>query len=81
MDQGSCSKIMYPNLFHSLGLKQFDLQPYDAPLVGFSGESIRPRGKIMLTVHTGPSSLETDRVFGSGCTFPIHGNHGPMLVA
>uniref|UniRef100_A0A2N9HIN5 Integrase catalytic domain-containing protein n=1 Tax=Fagus sylvatica TaxID=28930 RepID=A0A2N9HIN5_FAGSY len=44
IDQGSCSEIMYPDLFHGLGLKQTDLQPYDAPLIGFSGESIRPNG-------------------------------------
>jgi hypothetical protein len=60
IDQGSCSKIMYPDLFHGLGLKQSDLQPYDAPLFGFSGESIRPMGRITLNVHTGPISLETE---------------------
>uniref|UniRef100_A0A2N9H6C8 RNase H type-1 domain-containing protein n=1 Tax=Fagus sylvatica TaxID=28930 RepID=A0A2N9H6C8_FAGSY len=62
VDQGSCSEIMYPDLFHGLGLKQPDLQPYDAPLVGFSGESIRPMGRITLNVHTGPISLETEFV-------------------
>uniref|UniRef100_A0A2N9J0F4 RNase H type-1 domain-containing protein n=1 Tax=Fagus sylvatica TaxID=28930 RepID=A0A2N9J0F4_FAGSY len=62
VDQGSCSEIMYPDLFHGLGLKQTDLQPYDAPLVGFSGESIRPMGRITLNVHTGPISLETEFV-------------------
>jgi hypothetical protein len=60
IDQGSCSEIMYPDLFHELGLKQSDLQSYDAPLFGFSGESIRPMGRITLTVHTGPISLETE---------------------
>uniref|UniRef100_A0A2N9GEV7 Uncharacterized protein n=1 Tax=Fagus sylvatica TaxID=28930 RepID=A0A2N9GEV7_FAGSY len=44
------------------GLKQSDLQPYDAPLFGFSGESIRPMGRITLNVHTGPISLETEFV-------------------
>jgi hypothetical protein len=51
---------MYPDLFHGLGLKQFDLQPYDAPLVGFSGESIQPMGRITMVVHMGPISLETE---------------------
>jgi hypothetical protein len=51
---------MYPDLFHELGLKQIDLQPYDAPLIGFSGESIRPMGQITMTVHTGPISLDTE---------------------
>ena len=44
IDQGSCSEIMYLDLFHGLSLKQSDLQPYDAPLVGISGESIRLMG-------------------------------------
>uniref|UniRef100_A0A2N9FCI3 Uncharacterized protein n=1 Tax=Fagus sylvatica TaxID=28930 RepID=A0A2N9FCI3_FAGSY len=62
IDQGSCSEIMYPDLFHGLGLKQSNLQLYDAPLFGFSGESIRPMGRITLNVHTGPISLETEFV-------------------
>ena len=60
MNQESCSEVMYADLFHGLGLKQSNLQPYDAPLMGFSGESIQPRKKIMLTVHTSPISLETE---------------------
>ena len=60
IDQGSCSEIMYPDLFHGFGLKQSDLQPYDAPLFGFSGESTQPMGRIILTVHTGPISLDTE---------------------
>jgi hypothetical protein len=60
IDQGSCSEIMYPVLFHGLGLKQSDLQPYNAPLVGFSGESIRPMGQITMTVHTGLINLDTE---------------------
>ena len=59
IDQGSCSEIMYPDLFHELGLKQSNLQPYDAPLVGFSGESIRLIGWITMVVHMGPINLET----------------------
>ena len=51
---------MYPDLFHGIDLKQSDLQPYDTPLVGFSGESIRPMGWITMTVHTGPISLKTE---------------------
>ena len=60
IDQGSYSEIMYPNLFHGLGLKQSDLQPYDAPLVGFSGKSIWPMGWITMAIHTGPISLDTE---------------------
>ena len=51
---------MYLDLFYSLGLKQSNLQPYDAPLVGLSGESIRPMGRITMAVHTGLISLETE---------------------
>ena len=60
INQGSCSEIMYPDLFHGLGLKQSDLRPYNAPLVGFSGESIRPISRITMAVHTRPISLEIE---------------------
>jgi hypothetical protein len=60
IDHGSCSEIMYPDLFYGLGFKQSDLQPYDAPLVRFLGESIWPMGWITMAVHTGPISLETE---------------------
>ena len=60
IDQGNCSEIMYPDLFHGLDLKQSNLQPYDVPLVGFSGESVRPMGQITMAVHTRPISLETE---------------------
>uniref|UniRef100_A0A2N9F6E6 RNase H type-1 domain-containing protein n=1 Tax=Fagus sylvatica TaxID=28930 RepID=A0A2N9F6E6_FAGSY len=71
IDQGSCSEIMYPDLFHGLGLKQSDLQPYDAPLVGFSEESVRPMGRITMAVHTGPISLETEFLACSKDPFPL----------
>uniref|UniRef100_A0A2N9HX21 Uncharacterized protein n=1 Tax=Fagus sylvatica TaxID=28930 RepID=A0A2N9HX21_FAGSY len=64
IDHGSCFEIMYPDLFHGLGLKHFDLQPYNAPLVGFSGESVRPMGQITMTIHTGPISLDTEFLLG-----------------
>ena len=60
IEQGSCSEIMYPDLFHRLGLKQTDLQPYDAPLIGFSGESIRLMGQITMTVQMGLISLDIE---------------------
>jgi hypothetical protein len=60
IDQGSCYEIMYPNLFHSLGLKQSYLQPYDAYLMGFSRESIWPMGRVTMAVHIGPISLEIE---------------------
>ena len=60
INQGSCSEIMYPDLFHGLGLKQSDLQTYKAPLVGFSGESVRLMGQIMMTIYSGPISLDTE---------------------
>jgi hypothetical protein len=60
IDQGSCSEIMYPDLFHGLRLKQSDLQPYGAPLVGFFGESIRPMGQITMTVHPRLISIDTE---------------------
>ena len=35
VDQGSCTEIMYPNLYKGLNLKPEDLIPYDSALVSF----------------------------------------------
>ena len=44
IDQGSGTKIMYPNLYKGLGLKPKDLSKYDTPLVGFDGKVVMPKG-------------------------------------
>ena len=44
MDQGSGAKVMYPDLFKGLGLKNEDLSKYDTPFVGFDGRMVVPDG-------------------------------------
>ena len=44
LDQGSCAKIMYPNLYKGLNLKPEDLTAYDSPLVSFDGKLVTPKG-------------------------------------
>ena len=39
IDQGNGVEIMYPDLFKGLGLKLEDLDQYDAPLIGFDGNT------------------------------------------
>ena len=46
VDQGSGAEIMYSNLFKSLGLKLEDLDQYDAPLIGFDGNTTILKGMI-----------------------------------
>ena len=51
IDQGSGAKVMYPDLFKGLGLKNEDLSRYDTPLMGFDGRMVIPKGQIMLPVN------------------------------
>ena len=48
VDQGSGAKVMYPDLFKGLSLKNEDLSKYDTPLVGFDGQMVVLEGQISL---------------------------------
>ena len=50
VDQGSCVKVMYPDLYKGLNLKPEDLIAYDSPLAGFDGKLVAPKGQIRLPV-------------------------------
>ena len=50
VDQGSCAKIMYPDLYRGLNLKLEDLTAYDSPLVSFNGKLVTPKGQIRLPI-------------------------------
>ena len=60
VDQGSATKIMYPDLYKGLNLKAEDLTPYSSPLVSFEGKIIIPKGQIRLPVQTGSEMVEVD---------------------
>ena len=51
INQGSGVKVMYPNLFKGLGLKNKDLSRYDTPLMGFNDRMVIPKGQISLPVN------------------------------
>ena len=51
IDQGNGAKVMYPNLFKGLGLKNEDLSKYNTPLVGFDGWMVISEGQISLLVN------------------------------
>ena len=51
IDQGSGAKVMYPDLFRGLGLKNEDLSKYDMPLEGFDGQMVILEGQILLPVN------------------------------
>lgn len=44
VDQGSGTKVMYPNLYKGLGLKVEYLSKYDILLVGFDSRMVIPEG-------------------------------------
>ena len=60
MDQGSCVKVMYPNLYKGLNLKPEDLTAFDSPLVSFDGKLVAPKGQIRLPVQAGSEVVEVD---------------------
>jgi len=51
IDQGSGAKVMYPDLFKGLNLKNEDLFRYDTPLMGFNGRIVILEGQISLLVN------------------------------
>ena len=50
VDQGSCIKIMYLDLYRGLKLKPEDLTAYDSPLVSFNKKLVTPKGQIRLPI-------------------------------
>lgn len=60
VDQGSATKIMYPDLYKGLNLGTQDLTPYSSPLVSFEGKIIIPKGQIRLPVQTSSEMMEVD---------------------
>ena len=60
LDQGSGTKIMYPDLNKGLNLKPEDLTAYDSPLVSFDGKVVIPKGQIRLPVQVGSEVVEVD---------------------
>ncbi|XP_050242252.1 uncharacterized protein LOC126691235 [Quercus robur] len=53
IDPGSEASVMYPDLFKGLGLKKEVLVKHTAPLVGFDGKVVVPKGQISLPVIMG----------------------------
>ena len=58
MDQGSCVKVMYPDLYKGLNLKPEDVTAYDSPLVGFDGKLVASKGQIRLPMQAGSEVVE-----------------------
>ena len=57
MDQGSGTKIMYPDLYKRLNLKPTG---YDLPLLCFDGKVVIPKGQIRLPVQASLEVVEVD---------------------
>ena len=44
IDQGSGTKVVYPDLYKGFGLKKEDISRYDTPLMGFDGQMVILKG-------------------------------------
>ena len=60
INQGSATKIMYPDFYKGLGLKTENLITYSSPLVSFEGKMVVPKGRIRLPVQVGTDVVEVD---------------------
>ena len=60
VDQGSETKITYPDLYKGLNLKLKDLTGYDSPLLGFDGKVVFLKGQIRLSVQVGSEVVKVD---------------------
>ncbi|KAF7138339.1 hypothetical protein RHSIM_Rhsim07G0161900 [Rhododendron simsii] len=60
VDQGSSTEILYYSAFKALDLSRDQLSPVDTPLVGFTGISVYPLGKIVLSVFAGSVQLDVE---------------------
>ena len=53
VDQGRSTDIMFWSLFDKLGLGSKDLTPHKGSLIGFTGDTIMPKGYVDLKVLLG----------------------------
>ena len=60
IDPEISSEIMYAELFDKLGLRQSNLKLTSAPLFGFSGQAMHPRGIITSQDDAGPVHLDVE---------------------
>ena len=60
VDQDSCAKIMYLDLYRGLNLRSEDLTAYDSPLVSFDEKLVNLKGQIRLPVQAGSKVVEVD---------------------
>ena len=53
IDSGSVVNIFYWSAYQNIGLKGANLSPMTLPLYRFTGESVTPKGTIMLVITLG----------------------------
>ncbi|XP_050260041.1 uncharacterized protein LOC126705143 [Quercus robur] len=75
VNEGSRAEIMYPNLFRGLGLKEKDLESYGAPLMGFDGKIVIPKGRIKL-----PVQVENEEVLVDFITMDAYSPYAAILA-
>ena len=64
VDTGSSADILYKRAFDQMNLELRHLGQVRTPLVGFTGDTLQPLGKIPLRVEFGPV-FGNDRLSGS----------------
>ncbi|XP_010266763.1 PREDICTED: uncharacterized protein LOC104604198 [Nelumbo nucifera] len=59
VDTGSSTDVLFEDAFEKFGINKECLTPVNTPLMGFSGESLLPTGRITLPLLIGDSDVTT----------------------
>ncbi|XP_057251799.1 uncharacterized protein LOC130591870 [Beta vulgaris subsp. vulgaris] len=60
VDGGSSANILYKETFEKMGFDETCLKPVSYPVIGFTGASVVPEGKVKLAVKIGEGSRSKD---------------------
>ena len=65
IDNGSSADIIYLPTYQQMKIDKERLRPIDIPLVGFTGDKVRPSGVVSLTIEAGtyPKQVRTSIEF------------------
>ncbi|XP_010261650.1 PREDICTED: uncharacterized protein LOC104600421 [Nelumbo nucifera] len=65
VDAGNSADIPFKETFNNLQLQQSDLKLVDTPLIGFSGEEVRPLGRVTVPMEAGtwPNIIRFEHTF------------------
>lgn len=82
VDTGSFVNVFFKNTFNQIGVSCDQVLPYATPLIGFSGQTTKYKGKITLSISINNTTqvVEFLIVFVSSLYNSIMGRSTPKLI-